>query len=259
MLHVVEKSRTPLSGVDPRLKLLWIVISTLVGLLFIDFPVLTLALLSIFTTAAWGRVLRFLLNQLKGFWLIAVVIGLIQCLTVGGETVLTIIPKSVPFPGGWGVISKEGILSGALSMLRLLILTFPVFTVVATTSTRDLINALRWFGLPFDYSLMLTLAFNFMPVYISDMGKVLDAMRVRAYAKVEKGLVGRVRGFSVALVPITLNAIERADLLGQALEMRGYGSTKRRIIEFEPWRKRDRVFLLYSVLLLVLPVIRLLC
>jgi len=255
MLHVVEKSRTPLSGVDPRLKLFWIIMSTLVGLVFIDFPVLTLTLLSIFVTATWGRVLHFLLRQLKGFWLIAIVIGLIQCLTVGGEPIFAIIPKSAPFLGGWGVVSKEGILGGALSMLRLLILTFPVFTVVATTSTRDLIHALSWFGLPFDYSLMLTLAFNFMPVYISDMGRVLDAMRVRAYSKVEKGLVGRIRGFSVALIPITLNAIERADIVGGALEMRGSGSTERRI-EFEAWRRKDYVFLLYSVLLLAFPIIK---
>jgi len=255
MLHAVEKSRTPLSGVDPRLKLFWIIMSTLVGLVFIDFPVLTVTLLSIFITAAWGRVLHFLLRQLKSFWLIAILIGLIQCLTVGGEIMFTIIPKSVPFLGGWGAVSKEGVLSGALSMLRLLILTFPVFTVVATTSTRDLINALSWFGLPFDYSLMLTLAFNFMPVYISDMERVLDAMRVRAYSKVEKGLIGRIRGFSVALIPITLNAIERADIVGGALEMRGSNSTKRNI-EFEAWTKKDYLFLTYSILLLAFPVMK---
>jgi energy-coupling factor transport system permease protein len=255
MLQVIEKSRTPLSGLDPRLKLFWIVSSTLVGMIFIDFAILILTLLSIFMTAIWGRVLHFLLKQLKGFWLITIIIGLIQCLTVGGETMFTIVPRFVPILGGLGSVSREGVLSGILSMLRLLVLTFPIFTVIATTSTSDLINALSWFGLPFDYSLMLTLAFNFMPVYISDMNRVLDAMRVRAYSQIERGFIGRIRGFSVALIPIALNAVERADMVGAALEMRGSRSNKRKT-EFDAWKIGDFVFLTYAVLVLVLPLAR---
>jgi energy-coupling factor transporter transmembrane protein EcfT len=186
--------------------------------------------------------------------LMILLIGAIQCLTVGGEVAFEILPSSPPY--FWGLsITREAVLSGALSILRLLILTFPIFTVVATTSTNDLIEAMSWLGLPPKYSLMMALAFNFMPVYLADMERVMDAMRVRAYGKIEGGLLGRMRGLSLALIPITMNAVERADVVGRILEMRGFGSVERKI-SFKSWRGMDRIFLAYTILLLAFPVAR---
>lgn len=253
MLQSIDKGRSPLGGLDPRLKLLWAVSCSAVGLIFIDFPALTITLALVILLAILGRVAGPLFGQLRGFWLIVLIIGAIQCLTVGGEAALVILPSSPPFGGL--IVTKEGVLSGVLSILRLLILTLPIFAVVATTSTNGLIEAMSWLGLPQKYSLMMALAFNFMPVYLADMRRVMDAMRVRAYEGIEKGFLGRIRALSLALIPITMNAIERADVVGRVLEMRGFGSVKRRA-SFKGWGRSDRLFLAYTLLLMAFPILR---
>ncbi|MEM2364062.1 MAG: energy-coupling factor transporter transmembrane component T [Candidatus Bathyarchaeia archaeon] len=254
MLQSIDKGRSPLSGLDPRLKLLWAVSCSAVGLIFIDFPVLTITLASVILLTILGKVAGPLFEQLRGFWLIVLAIGAIQCLTVGGEAALVILPSSPPYFLGL-IVTKEGALSGVLSILRLLILTLPIFAVVATTSTNDLIEAMNWLGLPQKYSLMMALAFNFMPVYLADMRRVMDAMRVRAYEGIERGFLGRIRALSLALIPITMNAIERADVVGRVLEMRGFGSVKRRA-SFKGWGRSDRLFLAYTILLMAFPIVR---
>ncbi len=254
MFQSIEKGRCPLSGLDPRLKLFWAVSCSAVGLIFIDFPVLTLTLASVILVAILGGIAGPIFRQLRGFWLIILAIGAIQFLTVGGEPAFQILPRISQYFGGL-TVTKEGILSGILSALRLLILTLPIFAVVATTSTNDLIEALGWLGLPQKYSLMMALAFNFMPVYLADMRRVADAMRVRAYEEIESGFLGRIRALSLALIPITMNAIERADVVGRVLDMRGFGSVKRKP-SFRGWGPRDRLFLAYTILLLAFPIFR---
>jgi energy-coupling factor transporter transmembrane protein EcfT len=254
MLQYIGGKRGPLSRLDPRLKLFWAISCSAVGLLFIDFPVLTLTLASVIFVAILGGIAGPLFRQLRGFWLIILAIGSIQCLTVGGEAAFALIPSIPPYFGGL-IITKEGILSGAISILRLLILTLPVFAMIATTPTNDLIEAMSWLGLPQKYSLMMALAFNFMPVYLADMRRVMDAMRVRAYESVERGFLGRIRALSMALIPITMNAIERADVVGRVLEMRGFGSFEKKAT-FKRWGPSDRLFLIYTIMLLAFPLIR---
>jgi hypothetical protein len=52
-----EGKRSPLSGLDPRLKLFWAVSCSAVGLIFIDFPVLILTVASAIFTAIFGKVI----------------------------------------------------------------------------------------------------------------------------------------------------------------------------------------------------------
>jgi energy-coupling factor transporter transmembrane protein EcfT len=67
----------------------------------------------------------------------------------------------------------------------------------------------------------------------------------------DKGLLGKMRGMVPLFVPLTLNAVDRADTVGKVLEMRGF-SRKQFSIDFEPLSAGDLLFLAFCTGLLAL-------
>jgi energy-coupling factor transporter transmembrane protein EcfT len=223
---MILEERGPLGNVDARVKLAWVLATMLAGLLLVALIPLTVLLVSIVTVALSGRVLDALFARLRGLGAIIIVIGLILGITVPGEPLVTIGPLG---------ISSEGLQLGLVSILRMFVFAAPIVVVVMTTNNSDLIAGFMAFKLPLDYALMMVLALNFVPLYLEEFGRIADAQRARAHALVDRGFLGRARGMLPIFLPLTLNAVERADTVGKVLEIRGIG--RRRFQPgFEPLR-----------------------
>jgi energy-coupling factor transport system permease protein len=229
---VILEDRGRLGRVDARVKLLWVLATLVVGLVYTDVVSLIVVLASIALVAAAGGVLGDTLRRLRGLGVLIVTIGLIFGLTVPGDP-LVVVPL-----GGFGlVISQQGLLLGLVSILRMFVFAAPLLVVVMTTNS-DLIQALMVARLPLEYALMIVLALNFVPLYLAEFGRIGDAQRARAHALVEQGLLGKLRGLVPIFVPLTLNAIDRADTVGKVLEIRGFARRRFRP-EFEPLSGRS--------------------
>jgi energy-coupling factor transport system permease protein len=230
---VILEDRGRLGRVDARVKLLWVLATLVVGLVYTDVVSLIVVLASIALVAAAGGVLGDTLRRLRGLGVLIVTIGLIFGLTVPGDP-LVVVPL-----GGFGlVISQQGLLLGLVSILRMFVFAAPLLVVVMTTNSSDLIQALMVARLPLEYALMIVLALNFVPLYLAEFGRIGDAQRARAHALVEQGLLGKLRGLVPIFVPLTLNAIDRADTVGKVLEIRGFARRRFRP-EFEPLSGRS--------------------
>ena len=218
----------PLVRVDPRVKLLWVLATLVGGLVFADVAPLAVVLASIVVVAAAGGVLGETARRMRGLVTIILVIGLIFGFTVPGE----------PLVGGsvlgvYLAVSRDGLLLGLVSALRMCVFAAPLVVVVATTTNADMIQGLMALRLPMDYALMIVLALNLIPLYVAEMERIADAQKARGHALVEQGIVGRLRGLVPIFVPLTLNAVDRADTIGKVLEMRGISRRQLRP-EFEP-------------------------
>lgn len=218
------EERGLLGGVDPRVKLGWVIATLIAGLVFVSFASLGLVLASIVLVAAIGGVLGATVQRLRGLGVIIIMIGLILGLTVPGEPLATLGPL---------VVSREGLTLGLISILRMFVFAAPLVIVVMTTNNSDLIQGFMAFKLPLDYALMMVLALNFVPLYLEEFGRIADAQKARAHALVDRGLLGKARGLIPIFVPLTLNAVDRADTVGKVLEIRGVARRRFRP-EFDP-------------------------
>jgi len=225
---VIAADRGRLGGVDARVKLLWVLATLVAGLVFVEIVSLLVVLASIALVAAVGGVLGETLRRLRGLGLLIITIGLIFGLTVPGDPL-----PAFPVGGLDVVVSQQGLLLGLVSILRMFVFAAPLLVVVMTTNNSDLIQALMVARLPLEYALMIVLALNFVPLYLAELGRIADAQRARAHALVEQGLLGRLRGLVPIFVPLTLNAIDRADTVGKVLEIRGFARRRFRP-DFEP-------------------------
>ncbi len=240
---MIAEERGRLGGVDARVKLAWVLATLVAGLVFAQVTSLLVVLATIALVAAAGGVLAATLRRLQGLAVLIVTIGLIFGFTVPGQPLLVI-----PVIGFNLIVSQEGLLLGLISILRMLVFAAPLIVVVMTTNNSDLIQALMVARLPLDYALMLVLALNFVPLYLEEFWRIGEAQRARAFALVEQGVVGKVRGLVPIFVPLTLNAIDRADTVGKVLEIRGFARRRFRP-EFEPLARGSWALLAVSALL----------
>lgn len=247
-MMVQERGR--LAQVDPRVKILWLVATLVAGLVFVLPTSLGIILASIGAVALVGGVLGETISRMRGLATIVIVIGLILGLTLPGEPLFYLIPPAVPLIGGRLPISAEGLFLGFVSILRMFVFAAPILVVIMTTNNSDMIQGLMWFRLPPDYALMITLALNFVPVYLNEIERIIDAQKARAHSLVDQGFLGRMRGLAPIFIPLTLNAVDRADTIGKVLEMRGFGRRRLRI-EFEPLTQTSWGLLAVSLALLV--------
>lgn len=242
-----------LRQVDARAKLAWLLATFVMGVVFTNIPSLLAILGSIALVALIGRVFRAVVINLKSMWMIIILIGLIFSLTVGGETLFYLLPPSLPLIGGHLAVSREGVQLGLISVLRMFVYVVPVVIMVMTTSNSDMLRALMFVRLPMEFALMIVLALNFVPLYIEEMGRIADAQRARAHSLMDKGTLGKMRGMIPIFLPLTLNAVDRADTIGKVLEIRGF-SRGRFTVDFEPLAGDSLLLLFFSAALLLVAI-----
>jgi energy-coupling factor transport system permease protein len=233
----------PLVRVDPRVKLLWMLAALACGLVFSAVLALAAVLLSIVVVAVVGGVLGETARRMRGLVTIIAVIGLIFGVTVPGAPLV-----GASLFGVFVAISRDGLLLGLVSALRMCIFAAPLVVIVISTTNADMIQGLMALRLPMEYALMIVLALNLIPLYVAEMERITDAQKARGHALVEQGVVGRLRGLVPIFVPLTLNAVDRADTIGKVLEMRGISRRQLRP-EFEPLGRESWLLLAAAAVL----------
>ncbi|MFO7849906.1 MAG: energy-coupling factor transporter transmembrane component T [Spirochaetia bacterium] len=159
----------------------------------------------------------------------------------------------------WGPISISS--GGLKETLRLLMrfsgITLSFFLFFRTTSIDALILTLRWYRLPYSFTLVLTIAFRYIPYAASLYRSVSDAHRLRrpSNAPSRRRLKGRIQQVFPTLVSVMIHAVKTIPSLAMALESRGFGRPERRsslyVLPSILERKRD-LFASASVFLLLL-------
>jgi energy-coupling factor transport system permease protein len=246
---MIFNERGRLGPIDSRVKITWLLATLVAGLIFAQPVSLLLVLASIVAVGAVGGVLRETLRRMRGLAAIIVIVGLIFGLTVPGTPLIYLIPAAIPF-GPALPVTEEGLYLGLVSVLRIFVFSMPLVIAVMTTNNSDLIRGLMFFRLPLDYALMIVLALNFVPIVLAEFGRIADAQKARAHALIERGLIGKARGLVPIFVPLTLNAVDRADTVGKVLEIRGFARRRFRA-DFEPLSAGSWLLLVVAALLLL--------
>ncbi|MGB9769857.1 MULTISPECIES: energy-coupling factor transporter transmembrane component T family protein [Caldisericum] len=127
-------------------------------------------------------------------------------------------------------ITKEGLSLSIYIAIRLIILTILTFLLTSTTTTTDLALGFRNVILPFkifkfpveELSLMISISLQFVPILFEEADRIMKAQMARG-ADFESGnLFVRARSFLPVILPLILNAFNRADQLAMAMESRGF-------------------------------------
>ena len=236
---------TPIHRLDPRTKLIWVVLY-IVALFSAQWLVsygLVLALL--ITVVALSKIqFKVILKSMKPLLFIILLTGLLNLFYTQGT----------PLVSFWiFTISREGIFSAVFMVLRISMLITGTFMLTYTTSPISLTDGLERLLGPLkkikvpvhELTMMMCIALRFIPTLIEETDKIISAQKARG-ADFETGSIfSRAKALIPILVPLFISAFRRADELAVAMECRCYhgGEGRTRLKELS-YRRVDYIVLI---------------
>lgn len=226
-----------LSSLDPRVKLLMLVLLSTASLLLrtpagvgiiLGYTLLILLIGGVAPRQIW--------RQAHGIVKLILLLFLIQCLfRRSGVPILTI--------SGFTLVFDEGLTAAALVSLRLLVVVSSAL-IVLTGEVRDYLLALSWCGLPDELVYMVLAALRFIPSLREEAAAVSSAFQMRGCDIVHAPWPKKARLYVSMLLPIISGALRRAETSALAMEARAFRGRPRR----SHWRKlvfrpRDGIYL----------------
>lgn len=222
---------------DPRSKLLFVVLFAFAVFLANSYPAYGFLLLFLFFAIILSRIsVAYIIKGLQPVWflmLFTVVLHLLM--TKGGD---------VYFRWGWFSIEEEGVRQAVFISFRLGLLVVVSSLLTLTTSPIDLTDGLERLLGPLktlrfpvhEIALMMSIALRFIPTLLEETDKIIKAQQSRG-ADFEQGpLLKRAKHMLPIVVPLFISAFRRAEDLAMAMEARGYrggsGRTRLRQLHF---------------------------
>ncbi|WP_288529856.1 energy-coupling factor transporter transmembrane protein EcfT [uncultured Secundilactobacillus sp.] len=160
----------------------------------------------------------------------------------------------------WGVfsITHDGLVSAGLILMRFVLiilistlLTFTTQPLAIADGIESLLNPLRKVHFPVaTLALMLSLSLRFVPTLMDEATKIMNAQRSRGVDFGSGGLRQQIKTIVPILIPLFVNAFQRAVDISIAMEARGYrdGENRTKYRQLK-WRSADTISLVGFVIM----------
>lgn len=126
-------------------------------------------------------------------------------------------------------LTLEGIVFAVTSLMRLLSLALVTVSVMMTTDPNLWAPALARIGIPYKGAFVVELSLRYLPVYVEELETTMNAQMARGYkVRARGGLFGRILNTVPLLVPVAINAMLSIYDVADAMELRAFGSGKKR-------------------------------
>ncbi len=206
---------------DPRVKLLWVILSTGGALLFVRPAwMVGVCLFTVSGMLFFGAQFEMLQQRLKGLLPLLLFLGLLQlAFTRSGTPLLTL--------GGKTFITEDGLRQALNTALRLLVI-MGAAAVMAAENSRRVIAALNAMGLPYLFCFLLLTALRFIPFFGRVFAQALTALQLRGLQPDKLSFKQRVQLYRELLLPVVTDAVYRAETLAVAMQARGFGARPQR-------------------------------
>ena len=236
---------------DPRVKLAYTIIYIVSLYVGKNFAVFAFAAGFLALVVALSKVpVKFMFRGLRSILFLLIISAAFSLFTMRG----TVIFEFWIFR-----VTKEGIETAVLMVLRLVLLVAGTSIMTLTTTPNDLTDGLEK-GLGFlkavkvpvhEIGMMMSIALRFIPILIEEVNKIMKAQEARG-ADFETGsLIAKAKAMVPLLIPLFVSAFRRANDLAMAMEARCYhggdGRTK-----LHPLKYQKEDFIAYAVLFLYL-------
>jgi energy-coupling factor transport system permease protein len=213
---------TVIHQLDPRTKLYFAMIITIISLCFNEIVPLVIIFLILVPLFKVGKILNQWLKTLRGLVFLAVFIIIIDTLFISFNL-------------------------GVAMSIRLLVLISAFSLFFLTVHPDDFSQSLIQIKVPFSFAFALSLAIRFVPTLAQEAQNVREAQMVRGLELQKGNIIKKVRNFIPIIIPLIILSIQRALLIAESLESRGFGAVKKRTYLY-PLKMKVKDYLLIGIL-----------
>lgn len=205
--------KTPL---DPRAKLVIVLSLSTAGLWISNIGFLTgILAVSIIVALIFKSPFFSILHEFKRIlWMTFLLILIQSIFTVNGRSILSI--------GTFTLITVEGMMMALQLVIRMMIIISSA-TIMATNSSREIVQGLVQWKVPYEVAFMVSIAIRFLPMLSEEIKDVVTAIQLRGIELEKIPLKKRIRVYSYVLMPIVASTLIKARKLATAMETRAFG------------------------------------
>jgi energy-coupling factor transport system permease protein len=242
--QLYEPGDSFLYRLDPRTKLVTVVVVFGLSILFTDARYLAPVFAFIVAVAAAGRVpLRRVAVLLKSLAvLVAIALVMWPLIYRNGD---------VLFQLWWIDVTEGGVLYGLGMAFRILCMVITPIVLFITTPQPDFVAGLRRLGLPYKASFALAMALRFLPTVVGVGQTIVEAQRARGLDPSKGSPARRLRAYGRMLGPLVITSIRIAQQAVLAVEARAFSIDRKRTFVRQLTMARRDAFALVVVGVLV--------
>lgn len=242
-----------LHRIDPRMKLItmfMLIIAVLVPSDFISYSIfLAVVIFGLLLTKVFIQTIKTIVKSLLFMMVFLFVFNLFLLRT--GNIILDL---------GWIKIYDNALYQSLFIFMRLFILlglstllTISTKPMDLTLAIEKLLNPLIKYKFPVhEIAMIISIALRFIPVFALETEKIMMAQTSRGI-DFEKGKFSeKMKGILSLIIPLFVSAFQKATDLANALEARGYSTTKPRTkYRVLKYTKKDFIYLVCVVVIIV--------
>lgn len=232
-----------LHRIDPRMKLILSVLYIVAVFMAQSYAAFVLILLYSFLLVILGRIaVGVVLKGLKPVLFILIFTVLLSVFFtrgVGAEEPIFRFHAIVIYETGIRRAVFMAVRVIALIIGTSVLLTYTTSPIRLTDGIEALFRPLAKLHVPVhDFAMMMSIALRFIPTFVEETDKIMNAQKARGTDFSSGGLIRRAKALLPILIPLIFSAIRRADDLATAMECRCYrggeGRTKMRELHYAP-------------------------
>ena len=207
-----------LHRMDPRLKVIYVLLGIVAILLFKSVFFILFALILVHLLILSAKIPRENLSWVwKRMMPINVLIPLLFVLFYPEGPVL--------FQVWFLKITPMALVRGLALAFRLDAIAFLVFSWMFTTDQTKIVRSFVKLGLPYNGGLVIAISLRYIPTFYGTYTTVAEAQQARALDLSKGSFLQRLRQYMPILVAMIISALRTADKLAKALESRALGFT----------------------------------
>ncbi len=200
---------------DPRTKLTTVLFFSTISLIYEEIWVLVLILfLSAITALVMRSSLVSILVRLRKLLGVMAAIAIVQSIFIKtGSSIAKI--------GDITLLTDYGAAKALEFILRLGILIVSA-AIIATSSSREIVQGLVQWHCPYEIAFMSSVAIRFLPLFKEEMTDMVTAIQLRGIDLKRVKLKEKIKVYKYILFPIVINSVLKAKELSSAMVVRGF-------------------------------------
>lgn len=234
---------TFLHKLDPRTKLLVVLGTFVVALIFDSLPILLALAAVILIYGYFGKVLSNL-KRIKGILLmIAMFSVVLWSFTKGGDTKIL------------GPITLEGLIHGLIIGLKFDIMIISGMIFLSSTKIEEISLGLVKLKLPYRGAFAFSTAIRLVPMIVGISYTITQAQKSRGLDLDSGSLFQKIKKYVPLLIPTLLSVIRGTNVFAMALESKGFGYDEARTNYLEiGFALKDYILIVFTVAVIVFAV-----
>ena len=162
--------------------------------------------------------------------------------------------KNILLNAGYFTVTKEELFY-LLNVILKYICSVPlVLLFLLTTNPSQFASSLNKIGISYKISYAVSLALRYIPTIQTDYWAISAAQQARGNELSKKANLGkRIKGTLNIVMPLIFSSIDRIDIISTAMQLRRFGSKKKRTwYVYEPFKPADYAVTALAIMLVII-------